>query len=87
MKRRPVPVLRSLFFRIGTVTLQKAQIRELFLKERVLRLPLPFAGDGGFEVSETALRRLVTVMTVLFLLTLAAAIASQLLEDRATRLL
>jgi two-component system, cell cycle sensor histidine kinase PleC len=62
--------------------LQKAQIRELFLKERVLRLPLPFTGQGGFKVSENALRRLVTVMTVLFLITLAAAIASQLLESR-----
>ena len=60
--------------------MQKAQIRELFLKERVLRLPLP--GHGGFKVSETALRRLVTVMTVLFLLTLATAIISQLSENR-----
>jgi two-component system cell cycle sensor histidine kinase PleC len=62
--------------------LQKAQIRELFLKERVLRLPLPFSGRGGFNVSETALRRLVTIMTVLFLLTLAAAIVSQLMKSR-----
>jgi two-component system, cell cycle sensor histidine kinase PleC len=62
--------------------LQKTQIRELFLKERALRLPLPFPGHDGFKVSETALRRLVTVMTVLFLVTLAAAIASQLLESR-----
>jgi two-component system, cell cycle sensor histidine kinase PleC len=62
--------------------LQKAQIRELFLKERALRLPLPFPGHDGFKVSETALRRLVTVMTILFLVTLAAAIASQLLESR-----
>ncbi len=62
--------------------MQKAHIRELFLKERALRLPVPFPGHGGFKVSETALRRLVTVMTVLFLVTLAAAIASQLLESR-----
>jgi two-component system, cell cycle sensor histidine kinase PleC len=62
--------------------LQKAQIRELFLKERALRLPLPFPGHEGFKVSESALRRLVTVMTVLFLITLAAAIASQLIEGR-----
>jgi two-component system, cell cycle sensor histidine kinase PleC len=66
--------------------LQKAQIRELFLKERALRLPLPFTGQGGFKVSETALRRLVTVMTVIFLVTLAAAIASQLLASREQQL-
>jgi two-component system, cell cycle sensor histidine kinase PleC len=71
-----------LSLRIGTVTLQKAQIRELFLKERVLRLPFPFLGHGGFKVTENALRLLVTVMTVLFLLTLATAITSQLLESR-----
>ncbi len=62
--------------------MQKAHIRELFLKERVLRLPMPIPGHEGFKVSETALRRLVTVMTVLFLVTLAAAIASQLIESR-----
>ena len=62
--------------------MQRAHIRELFLKERALRLPLPFPGHDGFKVSETALRRLVTVMTVLFLVTLAAAIASQLIESR-----
>ena len=62
--------------------MQKAHIRELFLKERSLRLPLPIPGLKNIAVSETSLRRLVTVMTVLFLLTLAAAIASQLLESR-----
>jgi two-component system, cell cycle sensor histidine kinase PleC len=66
--------------------LQKAQIRELFLKERALRLPLPFGGRGGFLVSEKALRGLVTVMTILFLLTLAAAIASKLFEGRERQL-
>jgi two-component system, cell cycle sensor histidine kinase PleC len=81
----PVPGA-SLYCRIGTVTLQKAPIRELFLKERALRLPLPFTGQHGFKVSETALRRLVTVMTILFLITLAAAIASQLLESRERQL-
>jgi two-component system, cell cycle sensor histidine kinase PleC len=62
--------------------LQKAEIRELFLKERALRLPLPYTGLGGIKLSETALRRLVTVMTVLFLITLAAAIVAQLFESR-----
>ena len=66
--------------------MQKAQIRELFLKERALRLPVPIPGHDGFKVSETALRRLVTVMTILFLVTLAAAIASQLLESRARQM-
>jgi two-component system, cell cycle sensor histidine kinase PleC len=66
--------------------LQKAQIRELFLKDRALRLPMPFGSKAGFTVSEKALRGLVTVMTILFLLTLAAAIASQLLESRSRQL-
>jgi two-component system, cell cycle sensor histidine kinase PleC len=62
--------------------LQKAQIRELFAKERVLRFPLPFKGSNGLPISETVLRRLVTFMTVLFLITLAIAIASQLVQNR-----
>jgi two-component system, cell cycle sensor histidine kinase PleC len=66
--------------------LQKAHIRELFFKERALRLPLPFTKAERFEVSEAALRRLVTAMTLMFLLTLAAAIVSQLLEGRARQL-
>ncbi len=66
--------------------MQKAHIRELFLKERALRLPLPFLKAESFEVSESALRKLVTAMTALFLLTLAAAIVSQLLEGRAQQL-
>ncbi len=63
--------------------MQKAQIRELFFKERALRFSLPFNKSNGFRVSETALRRLVTFMTVMFLVTLAAAIASQLIKNRA----
>ena len=94
MRRNPFVVRRAEFrfltlwstSCIGTVTLQKAHIRELFLKERALRLPVPFTRQGGFKVSETALRRLVTLMTVMFLLTLAAAIASQLLESRARQM-
>ncbi len=62
--------------------MQKAQIRELFIKERALRFALPFKGSQGFRISESVLRRLVTVMTVLFLVTLAAAIASQLVKNR-----
>lgn len=73
---------RNHIYRIGIVTLQKAQIRELFIKERALRFALPFKGSQGFRISETVLRRLVTVMTVLFLVTLALAIASQLAKNR-----
>ncbi len=51
-----------------------------------MRLPLPFSGRGSFTVSERALRGLVTVMTILFLLTLATAIASQLIESRERQL-
>ena len=66
--------------------MHKAHIRELFLKERSLRFPLPLPGARNIKVSETALRRLVTVMTVLFLITLAAAIGTQLLESRERQL-
>lgn len=62
--------------------MQNAHIRELFIKERTLRFALPFRGSQGFRISETVLRRLVTVMTVLFLVTLAAAISSQLVKSR-----
>jgi two-component system, cell cycle sensor histidine kinase PleC len=63
--------------------LQKAHIRELFLKERALRFSLPFSKAQGVTVSETALRKLVTLMTIMFLVTLATAIVSQLMENRA----
>jgi two-component system, cell cycle sensor histidine kinase PleC len=62
--------------------LQKAHIRELFVRERALRFNLPFKGSQAFRISETVLRRIVTIMTVLFLITLALAIASQLIKNR-----
>jgi two-component system, cell cycle sensor histidine kinase PleC len=66
--------------------LQKAHIRELFFKERALRLALPIAGNKSFRITEIVLRRLVTLMTVLFLVMLALAIASQLIKNRARHL-
>ena len=61
--------------------MQKTLIKDLFFRDRALRLPLP--GRAAIRISENMLRRIVTVMTVLFLLTLAAAIVSKLLDDRA----
>jgi two-component system cell cycle sensor histidine kinase PleC len=55
-------------------------IKELFLKERAYHLPLP--GLSAFTLSEIGLRRLITTLTVVFLLVLATALSSQLLRDR-----
>ncbi len=43
---------------------------------------MPWPGHAGFEVSERAMRILITVLTGLFLLTLAAALVSQLMISR-----
>jgi two-component system, cell cycle sensor histidine kinase PleC len=47
---------------------------------------MPWPGHAGFNVSERAMRRLITILTALFLLTLAAALISQLLLSRAQHL-
>ena len=47
---------------------------------------MPWPGHAGFSVSERAMRKLITVLTALFLLTLAAALISQLLLNRAQHL-
>jgi two-component system, cell cycle sensor histidine kinase PleC len=66
--------------------LANAHIKELFFRDRTLHLPIPWPGHAGFNVSERAMRRLITVLTALFLLTLAAALISQLLLSRAQHL-
>ena len=66
--------------------MSKAQIRELFLKERALRLPIPMVGQSGILLSEKLLRRIIMVLTALFLVVLAAAISSQLMKNRARHL-
>jgi two-component system, cell cycle sensor histidine kinase PleC len=63
--------------------LAKAHIKELFFRDRTLHLPMPWPGHAGFEVTERAMRILITVLTGLFLLTLATALVSQLLLSRA----
>jgi two-component system, cell cycle sensor histidine kinase PleC len=62
--------------------LAKADIKELFFRERNLHLPIPWPGHAGFAVSERAMRLLIMVLTGLFLLTLATALGSQLLRSR-----
>ncbi len=64
----------------------KVHIKELFFRERTLHLPMPWPGHAGFNISERAMRILITVLTTLFLLTLAAALISQLFLSRAQNL-
>jgi two-component system, cell cycle sensor histidine kinase PleC len=61
--------------------LQKTLIKELFFRDKSLRLPLP--GRAALLISEKLLRRVVMALTTAFLLTLAAALASKLMDDRA----
>jgi two-component system, cell cycle sensor histidine kinase PleC len=63
--------------------LTNSRIKELFFRDRTLRLPMPWPGHGGIAVSERAMRKLITLLTALFLLTLAAALVSQLMLSRA----
>ena len=56
------------------------------MKERVLRLPLPLVGQSGILLSEKLLRRLIMILTALFLVALATAITSQLLKGRSRHL-
>jgi two-component system cell cycle sensor histidine kinase PleC len=63
--------------------LARAQIRELFFKERALHLAMPFMKRLGITVSERALRILITILTSLFLLTLTVSLGLQLLNSRA----
>jgi two-component system, cell cycle sensor histidine kinase PleC len=67
--------------------LAKAQIKELFFRDRALHLPLPWPGHKTISVSERAMRILITVLTGLFLATLATALFSQLMLGRAQHLI
>ncbi len=60
--------------------MSKAQIKELFFRDPTLHLPL-LAGRG-LNVSERAMRVLITSLTTLFLLVLATALLSQLWLSR-----
>jgi two-component system, cell cycle sensor histidine kinase PleC len=71
---------------LNKTQLAKAHIKELFFRDRTLHLPMPWPGHAGLAVSERAMRILILVLTGLFLLTLAAALISQLLLSRAQHL-
>ncbi len=60
--------------------LQRSHIKELFLRERAVRLPLP--GFSGIALSEKLLGRLITALTAIFLIALATAISQQLYKNR-----
>ena len=64
----------------------KAQIGELFVRERALRLPSPLPGKWRIMISEKSLRRLITILTALFLLALCISLLSQLLQSRSSHL-
>jgi two-component system cell cycle sensor histidine kinase PleC len=62
--------------------LGKADIGGLFFKERTLRLPAPLPHKWRIRISERALRRLITLLTVAFLVTLTLSLLSQLMQSR-----
>jgi two-component system, cell cycle sensor histidine kinase PleC len=62
--------------------LEKAHLRELFFRDKVLRLPLPWISPSGVKITERALRILITILATAFLIVLAAALAAQLLDNR-----
>ena len=64
----------------------KAQIGELFFRERALRLPSPLPGLWRITISEKSLRRLIMVLTAVFLLALCISLAAQLMQSRSSHL-
>ena len=62
--------------------MSKAELGGLFLKERVLRLPLTPRRWSGITISERALRRLIIVLIVLFVASLGTALGLQLMVGR-----
>ncbi len=62
--------------------LGKTHIGELFFKERTLKLPSPLPQRFQFSISEKSLRLLITVLTVLFLMSLGASLFIQLMQSR-----
>jgi two-component system cell cycle sensor histidine kinase PleC len=64
----------------------KAQLGELFVRERSLKLPPPLPGRARIAISEKALRLLITTLISLFLITLAVSLIFQLISSRAAHL-
>ena len=60
----------------------KAHIGELFFRERALRLPSPLPEKWAILISEKSLRRIITILTALFILALCISLFSQLLMSR-----
>ena len=56
----------------------KENIRELFFRDRSLHLRLPWTGKDGFVITERGMRLLVSILSLLFLLTVAAALSMQM---------
>ncbi len=65
---------------VRALVLQRSHIKELFDRERALRLPLP--GFSRISLSEKLLGRLITALTAIFLIALATAISQQLYKNR-----
>ncbi len=62
--------------------MEKAHIRELFFRDKAMRLHLPGFARNSLHISERALRILITVLASAFLLALASALATQLMSNR-----
>jgi two-component system, cell cycle sensor histidine kinase PleC len=66
--------------------LGKAHIGELFFRERALRLPSPLPEKWRILISEKSLRRIITILTGLFILALSISLLSQLMLSRNSHL-
>ena len=64
--------------------LGKTHIGELFVKERVLKLPSPWPDRIRIAIGERHLRLLITSLIVLFLLMLGSSLLVQLTDSRVT---
>ncbi len=64
----------------------KTQLGELFFRERKLRLPVATPRWATISISERALRNLITILIVLFLITLGTALILQLSISRKTHI-
>lgn len=66
--------------------LGKTHIGELFVKERVLKLPSPWPQRFRLAISERRLRLLITSLIVLFLLMMGGTLLMQLTQSRAAHI-
>jgi two-component system, cell cycle sensor histidine kinase PleC len=66
--------------------LGKVEIGELFFRERALRIPSPLPEKWRILISEKSLRRIIMVLTALFLVALSISLLSQLMLSRNTHL-